>query len=209
MNFFKKLFGNKPTKNESNEIDEKPSIQNEKENSTESDIKDEKKQEELEGLVDVFTNVLKKHLNRVIDLLESYQSSIDYYFNNEMLKQISEIAISKMELSLIDGEEHSSMISNNGAAYYINTFPFQVEDAPHYFTQKYGGYSELLAKILNSYQFKNPGNKILFHIIYLVDDGMSSVQVHMSIIPINLEELPTQILATDMLNSTERYMSGL
>ncbi len=162
------------------------------------------KRKSPDNLKEAFKRIFIRHLERIKN---THQSTVNQYFTDEILAELSSLAEAKMELSLTDGEEHSAMISYNGAAYYINTLPIALSDGSTYYTQQYGGYSQMLDRILRSDQYMIPGNEILFHIAYFVANEMNWVTL--SILPSNSNHDIQPILATDLLNISERRKFGL
>jgi hypothetical protein len=153
---------------------------------------------------DDFKSAINKHIKRIEenpnDKLRRFTNE---YLSPEVVGSIAAGAGEKMRLSHSDGLEHSFSVGTTKVLYVVSTLPFDCVQAKEYFVNKYGGYAECLAKLLNV-SLELVQSQVLCHITYC--RSASCAWVNVSIFHVRGDEFSNlpKLIAVDLLSNQEK-----
>lgn len=164
-------------------------------------------QEAGNGSTEGLAALLRHHIERNKVNAPELSVFFDQYFSEAEMATLAIIASDKLALMQADGKQHSFGFSSSLIYYHISTVPVELDLAREWFDRNFGGYTNLLWKLMSSVLI---GQCSTFcHIIYGWTQ-QNGTWVHLAVCPLNdAASTSEKVLPIELLSATERRELGL
>ncbi len=151
--------------------------------------------------------VLTRHLQRIRTNYPELDTFLDQYFGDADVARIASAAADKLDLTLADGEQHSTVLERGEVVYHITTLPVDMGQAMEWFGRTAGGYTKFLGDVWDSLLPKTTAS-VWCHVIY----GSSAGQtwVHMAVCAVRKPApIGVMVMPVELLTPEEREAIGV
>ena len=144
--------------------------------------------------------VLNSHLQRIRTNYPELDAFLDQYFGDADVAKIAAAAGDKLDLTLTDGEQHSTVLERGEVVYHITTLPVDMGQAREWFGRAAGGYTTFLGDVWDSLLPKTTAS-VWCHVIYGSSAGQIWVHMAMCAVrqpaPIGVLVMPVELLTPE------------
>ena len=156
-----------------------------------------------------FVSIFSKHVERIQRTGDRHLVQFaKQYLSPDTVAKLAISVGKKMALSHSDGLEHSFSIGNATALYAASTLPFEYAKASSYFAKQYGGYAEMLGRMIQLPIYQDC--QVLCHITYCdPNGGVPWANASILRMPCNDNSQFPSVFAVDLLTEQERRKLAL
>lgn len=117
-----------------------------------------------------FVSIFSKHIERIQRTGDRHLVQFaKQYLSPDTVAKLAISVGEKMAQSHSDGLEHSFSVGNPTVLYAVSTLPFEYAKASNYFAKQYGGYAEMLGRMVQLPIYQDC--QVLCHITYCDPNG--------------------------------------